>query len=50
MGDFTDSDSALVSVLRGHVLDPLTDAQAVVQREATEINTEHEGSTSSLSG
>jgi len=42
MGDLTDSDSALVSVLRGHVLDLLTDAQAVVQREATEIDTERE--------
>ena len=42
MGDLTDSDSALVSVLRGHVLDPLIDAQAVVQREATEIDTECE--------
>ena len=42
MGDLTDSDSALTSVLRGHVLNPLTDAQAVVQREATEIDTERE--------
>ena len=42
MGDLTDSDSTLVSVLREHVLNPLTDAQAVVQREATEINTERE--------
>jgi hypothetical protein len=42
MGDRTDSDTALVSVLRSHVLDPLTDAQAVVQREATEIDTERE--------
>ena len=40
MGDLTDSDSTLVSVLRGHVLNPLTDAQTVVQREATEIDTE----------
>jgi ribosome-binding protein aMBF1 (putative translation factor) len=42
MGDRTDSDTALVSVLRGHVLDPLADAQAIVQREATEIDTELE--------
>jgi hypothetical protein len=42
MGDPTDSNSALVSVLRGHVLDPLAGAQAVVQREATEIDTERE--------
>ena len=42
MEDRTDSDSALVSVLRGHVLDPLADAQAVVQREATEIDSERE--------
>jgi bacterioferritin (cytochrome b1) len=42
MGDPTDAYSALVSVLRGHVLDPLVDAQAVVQREATEIDTERE--------
>ena len=42
MGEPTDSDSVLVSVLRGHVLDPLADAQAVVQREATEIDAERE--------
>jgi hypothetical protein len=42
MGDRTDSGSALVSVLRGHVLDPLVDAQEVVQREATEIESERE--------
>ena len=42
MGDRTDSGSALVTVLRGHVLDPLADAQAVVQREATEIDSERE--------
>jgi hypothetical protein len=42
MGDRTDSDTALVSVLRGHVLDPLADAQSVVQREAAEIDTERE--------
>ena len=42
MGDRTDTDSALVSVLRGHVLDPLADAQSVVHREATEIDTERE--------
>jgi hypothetical protein len=42
MGDRTDPDSALISVLRGHVLDPLADAQAIVQREATEIDTERE--------
>ena len=42
MGDRTDSGTALVSVLRGHVLDPLADAQAVVQREASEIDTERE--------
>ena len=42
MGDLTDSGVALVSVLRGHVLGPLTDAQTVVQREATEIDTERE--------
>jgi len=42
MGDRTDSGSALVSVLRGHVLDPLVDAQAIVQREAAEIDAERE--------
>jgi hypothetical protein len=42
MGDRTDSDTALVSVLRGQVLDPLADAQAVVQRETTEIDAERE--------
>jgi len=42
MGDRTDSDSALVSVLREHALDPLEDAQSIVQREASEIDTERE--------
>ena len=42
MGDRTDSHSVLASVFRGHVLDPLADAQAVVQREATEIDSERE--------
>jgi len=40
MGDHTNTDSTLASVLRAHVLNPLTDAQTVVQREATEIDTE----------
>jgi hypothetical protein len=40
MGDRTDSDSALASVLREHVLEPLEDAQSIVQHEATEIDTE----------
>jgi len=42
MGELTNTDSALTTVLREHVLNPLTDAQAVVQREATEIDTERE--------
>ena len=42
MGDLTNTDSALTTVLRTHVLDPLTEAQSVVQREATEIDTERE--------
>jgi hypothetical protein len=42
MGDPTGVDSALATVLRGYVLDPLAEAQSVVQREAIEIDTERE--------
>jgi hypothetical protein len=42
MGESTDAVPALATVFRGHVLDLLVDAQAIVQREATEIDAERE--------
>ena len=42
MGESTNAVPALATVFRGHVLDPLVDAQAIVQREAIEIDAERE--------